>query len=259
MREIVETQEEIENLYKTGSNAPYTELEKCYFGYLGVLLCHKQTGRVQCHICGNWYNSVSLHAAQAHKMKSKEYKIKFGFGVNFPLCSQAISAARRIAVEKRTDNWRNPSKALFERKKNKNWKKNISKGHYTASVLNQHNLCKDQLIRRVHVVADKIGRFPNFKQLQEYDISAWAAIRRRYGKWNTFKKLEFTDEPIREKDSLKYTKDILVTKIRDWVLKHQRIPTSRDFQKSGNNISTIRSYFGSWNRALNMAGFTKYY
>jgi hypothetical protein len=37
MIETITNENEIENLYKTGSHAPYTKLEKGNFGYLGVL------------------------------------------------------------------------------------------------------------------------------------------------------------------------------------------------------------------------------
>lgn len=87
MIEKIESDVEIENLYKDGTNAPYAKIDpKFGFGYMGVLLVHKETQKVQCHLCGNWYRAIPQHAVKKHNVTVKEYRKAFGFSTCQPLC-----------------------------------------------------------------------------------------------------------------------------------------------------------------------------
>src|SRR3990167_2194814 len=99
MIEEINSTEEIENLYKEGTNAPYTKVENGH-GYLGVLIREKSSGKIQCHICGDFFNSLSYHARK-HKYSSSQYKTIFGFPKYFPLCSVKLSEQRRNSLLER--------------------------------------------------------------------------------------------------------------------------------------------------------------
>lgn len=51
---------------------------------------------------------------------------------------------------------------------------------------------------------------------------------------------------------LKYSRDDLIKKIRDFYSEHDRIPTKREFY---NNYSAFRRVFGTWNEAIAEAGY----
>lgn len=75
-------------------------------------------------------------------------------------------------------------------------------------------------------------------------------IRKNFAKRNIIiscKKLTYTDEE-------------LLNSIRLFVEKYERVPQIRDFEKSSfPNRETIKDRFGSWNKAIELAGFTANY
>jgi len=257
MIEQISNESEIENLYKTGHNSPYTKLPEKFFGYVGVLLMHKDTGLVQCHICGKWVKIIGPHVWKAHKISGKQYRKTFGFSSRFPLCSKKFSEQRRQTclsqnlIEKAREGMPN-TKAFFKARAAMR-----TKNMAAASQLNKLNICREQLLRRVHVVADLVGHFPSQEELKEHDGAALATVYRRYGSWNKFKAKE-TQEALRIIPK-SYTKDKLLFVLSNFPKKMGRLPTSRDFHgKKGNpSKDTYIRHFGSWNRAMSMAGLLR--
>lgn len=261
MREEIETQEDIENLYKNGSNAPYQALKEGMFGYTGLLLSRKSDGKVQCHICGKWFQILDPHVRIKHKMSSYRYKKTFGFPKLFPLCSKRYSGERSdVANENIKKGKLKFIKTVKSRKRFKNERKRIrstKKGMKSMSYQNKHNTCKDQLLRRIHVLADELGHFPSWRETSRIDASLAQGIRRKYGRWNRFKKIETEEDLKRFHRSL--SSDRILFLLKKYVKENGRIPKVKDFRADNGYCSytAIRDHFGSWNRALQMAGFFK--
>ena len=38
-----------------------------------------EPGKIQCKICGGWYNQLGSHVVQRHKITAREYRIEFGY------------------------------------------------------------------------------------------------------------------------------------------------------------------------------------
>lgn len=255
MREVVETKEDIENLYKNGTNVPYTTVDTKHFGYIGVLLSDKNTGKVQCHICGVWKETLAFHIFTFHKMRTSKYKKMFGFPRRFPLCSTEHSAKMAKAGLASSERLKKHRFKKGHKIKNKIKRlKNLKKTLYSESFNNKFNLCKDQILRRIGIVADKVGHFPTQTEMEEHDSACLAGLIRRYGSWNKFKG-KHTQEDLRLRP--KRTPDEILAKIRQWRTEHHRNPVKRDFINTNSKypgVTTILKYFGSWSRALQMAG-----
>lgn len=257
MLEIVENKEEIENLYKSGSNAPYQPVNEPYFGYIGVLLSDKKTGKVQCHICGEWKNQLGFHLFKKHNINSTEYKKIFGFPKHFPLCSVNHSATMANCALK-CDHTKglkaSPIENLHTKKNTEKRLKTIKENISSASHENQLNLCKDQILKRVGIVADKIGHFPSSTEIEKIDAQCYWGIIRKHGTWNKFKQAE-TIEDIRVYN--RTSSDTILYLLNEWKQKNNRKPVKRDFYKSQNgypHYNTVCRHFGSWSRAIQMAG-----
>lgn len=260
MIERVETQEDIENLYKSGSNAPYTQLQRGLYGYAGVLLANKKTGKVQCHICGEWKDALQTHIRVVHKKDVYEYKKEMGFPKKFPLCAEKVSEKRRVINERRVAEghrfWVHSTKVTKKRtprQESQRLESYKAAVHSLASE-NKKNLCHDQILKRVGLVADKVGHFPSSNELKEHDWAVLGAIERRWGSWNAFKESE-TTEDIQRHD--KYTKEKILQSLREWTLEHKRFPKLSDFRVKERHYpsgSSIIEHCGSWRRALAMAG-----
>ena len=81
----------VETLFKV--ELPLDTLENGY-GYLGCILKHKKSGKIQCHICGKWFDNLSTHIQQTHKLKIENYKRKFGLPMGYGLVSEKLASIR---------------------------------------------------------------------------------------------------------------------------------------------------------------------
>lgn len=63
-----------------------------WHGELGVLL--EKDGRVQCHVCGQWFVELGRHASTKHKLPAEVYRSYFGLAIRRPLCPEWLSEQR---------------------------------------------------------------------------------------------------------------------------------------------------------------------
>jgi hypothetical protein len=267
MIEQIQSVDEIENLYKTGSHAPYDKLPKENFGYLGVLLSLKSSGKVQCHLCGSWHDSLGSHIANRHKIKAQDYKKRFGFTRTIPLCSQRVSDQRsKSALEhNNTRGIRKYHKELRDPKNAKNLAefndkkaKSNREAANSPAVLNKLDICDQQCIRRVKVIAEHLNHFPTWREVNRIDGGLQMVIRRRFGSWNKFKSVNFKEEPIfKSHGAQKYSDDYLLFSLKQWEIKNKKVPQREDFRNTTPNHITIVNRFGSWMRAKSLAGISE--
>lgn len=243
---------DIETIFK--AIPPLTEIENG-FGFLGVILRNKVIDKLQCHICGEWFDSLATHVFMAHQMKSREYKTKFGLPNGYGLVNKRISEAfsQRQLTEKNLTHL-SKIRTPTHKKVLKTYKERslfVSKARRNSSFQNKLGVCSEQILRRYLIVADIVGRDPTQKDLIEYDESLWRVIRRRHNdSLNEFRRVHGFNEikkfPIQ--DEVK-----LIAAIRKRANGH--VPRSSDFRYGSPNVCTIRKYFGSWSKALVAAGF----
>lgn len=60
------------------------------YGAYGILLENSE-GKIQCHICGKWFDFLSSHISVFHKIPVKKYKEMYGFTNGTALCSSNVS------------------------------------------------------------------------------------------------------------------------------------------------------------------------
>jgi hypothetical protein len=249
--ETISSEADIANLYKTSAFGPYTKVEDGY-GYRGVLIQHRKSGKIQCHICGKWFNSLGKHSGMKHKTLARDYRIKFGFPLSQPLCSVAVSRKNSVNT-RRIKPW---LKTSAKRIVAWNRANRLKRKHYPESeaFLNSRAICDDQLVRRVLAIADVVGRNPSISDLVKHDCKLYPVIHYRYGTWNNFKKKHNLGD-IREKAPT-YKKDGVLLALRRWVEEHKRIPKPKDFANTSPRTITVYKHFGSWGRALAVAGIS---
>jgi len=238
----------IETLFKV--EPPLEEL-KNGFGYKGVILRNIEEDTLQCHICGVWRKGLSTHIVKAHKILTEDYKKEFGLPLSFPLVSKSTSAkhSKRASSEKSLENlrkYRNPTKASHSRPR---WKMKYFRNNHAFH--NMKGACKEQIERRFLIVADIVGKEPSIKDLDKYDKSLHGIIRRRYKTINKFrKKFGYC---IRKKAKI-FSDDELIAFLRKEYTKTNELPRANTYRKGSPNTETIKNHFGSWRRALVIAG-----
>ena len=55
-------------------------------GFQGVVLFDSETNKVQCSICGEWFDFLGIHV-KTHKLTVKQYKYQFGLNQETALMS----------------------------------------------------------------------------------------------------------------------------------------------------------------------------
>lgn len=251
-REYTPNPEDIETIFKV--EPPLFEIEGG-FGYQGVVLRDTASDKLQCHICGEWFTSLSNHVAIAHRIKSREYRIIYGLPLNFPLISRKESGRRSKRCIK---NWSDGKYTYIPI-----WPKGLSrKGTFgntyrvqNSSFLNKHGICEEQMERRFLIVADIIGKEPSTSDLDKHDRALESAIRRKYGNLFNFKKKIGIEHPISR--VRRWDDNSLIAILRKKSEELGRIPRWKDLFKSRPNYSVIREHFGSWSRALTVSGLIK--
>ena len=246
--------ENIETLFKV--EPPLTEIDKPFFGYMGVVLRDKIKDKIQCHLCGEWTAFMGSHVKK-HKIKLVDYRKKFGLPLSFPLCSVGWSkrmseshSSQAIADHMRDIakiSLKKANKATHSKKGKNNW----MYGFKNPARENMFGCCPEQLKKRYEIVADLAGRNPSYKDMSIHDKGLWSAVCRRYGSMNKFRKLNGYDvnkhrkavEPIR-----------VLSKIIEYFEKHKRVPTSEYFRTGEVTLTAVYNHFGSLKRAVSCAG-----
>jgi hypothetical protein len=243
----------IETLFK--AEAPFEPVANGH-GFIGILLLDKMEDTIQCHLCGRWFKGLTPHLKSKHETSNRLYKQQFGLPYSFPLCARSVSQSlskHSLRPENlaRLANVRDPAKStrLFRSRRHKQATKY---GRTNAAFLNKHGLCHDQILRRFLIVADIVGKEPSRNDLVQHDKALLDAIMYRHRNLNTFRKQEgfslVKRHPFQNEDTL-------LAAIRSKAHLLRRTPLVSDFRVGSPNLVTIRKHFGSWNRALETAGF----
>ena len=237
---------EVETLYK--AEEPFMKIEEPYFGYQGVILRNKINDTIQCHICGLWFKYIAPHARVAHSMKLEDYKIKFSLPLNAPLCSKKMSDNCRQVAESWDKSHPMKLGQGKEIKRNKSYLKRLKYSLNNMGRLNALGACEEQVQKRYLIIADKIGSTPTSKDVREHDNALYSLIERRYEGFSNFCN-KFNYELKRKP----FTRENLVSLIRERIKKEKRIPSIHEFVNKPSR-RTIIKVFGSYKRCLSVCG-----
>ena len=246
-------------LYKDVMHEPYMEAEKGHKGYQGVVLYNEEKDKVQCAICGEWFEQLGQHV-NSHKMKADEYRRTFGLGSKVALCTPTVSKKLSDNVSPEMKEFIKKRgaeilKAMPEEKKVLNRKRILQYRREAIGFKNLTGLCRAQIEARLLVIRDivKKGTIEELTmgEIRKYDISLAAHFQNKYKTVDEIVKKVGLTPGTRDK----YTEVELISQLRSWVFNNKRIPTAKDLSTAHlPKWETYRRYFGSWRRAKEMAG-----
>lgn len=231
--------DQIETVFK--AQAPYVETKEPYYGFMGVLLRDKEIDKVQCHICGKWFDFLMNHVRMTHKIESKKYRKQFGLPLNFPLCSKKFSEKCREGLLEMLKT--NPNRGRYKTGKNlADLNKIANSLNHTYSYqadyyANRHGACFEQLRSRFLIVTNIVGHEPSRPEIDKYDKSLYSQIHRRYGTINKFRqKIGFqTVKKSGHAFNGHVTDEQIFSILRSYAIKHKKNPPSTQF-KTGSPI-----------------------
>jgi len=179
------------------------------YGFMGVVAEDVGTGKLQCAICGKWYEGLTTHIWLGHNIKTREYKEKFGL-----FRGTALRSMRIRKIQSKT--------MLGMRKKHAKHRHKFSKGDLNKGAANRKGLkkplenknrygvCDLQVIDKIKILRDKLGKTPALTELiDEYGGGFAYAIHNTYGSY--IKLLRNNGmEPVTSSHNPKYSKKYFI-------------------------------------------------
>lgn len=202
---------------------PFMRFEEGH-GYQGVLLFDGDSDKVQCHFCGNWYHALGAHLHKEHNMKACDYKEATGLRQTTALISESLRD-KLIAsgLEKRMKNFK---KNKFTHSEESKKKISESLKQHPRETQNERGTCPQQLIDRLIILSQKIGRCPTTKE-----VPFIQTLTKVYGNY-TNACLVAGLNPLKPSHTLpkapKYTQEQLVAIVKDFYVKNDRFPRFTD-------------------------------
>ena len=243
----------IRPLYK--AQEPFMEVPRGH-GYQGVIMYDDVEEKVQCHICGKYFEHLGRHVASTHKTTSEDYKIEYGLSLGTALCGRRYSEFRSRIGRKAFKDGRFKPRAFRHGMRRRIARR---KPNTSIQVKNRMGLCDMQIMARYDVVKRIVGRIPMDGDFKKHDIKLWQTVKARHGTLNTFRK-HIGEKTLTMQQATKlYSKSKLelIAALRAYAHKYGKRPPARYFDQPGHDgpgRTTFYKYFGSWDNALNSAG-----
>lgn len=253
-------------LYK--QKAPFVPSGK---SVLGALEYDEATDKVRCHECGGWFKHVGSHLSPAHSMTSREYKRKHGLRSGAALCGYRVSSvmsSKHTLNENFVQRSHDPEVRLkaasaSARSNRESKERRLKSGEGTSLLLaenrNINGKCHAQILERLTVLRERIGRTPSRSDIRDdgmsyksilaaFNVSTLGAVMSllRFAKTS----------PGRQ--TPKYPKELLVEMLRDFYVRNHRLPCGKDYGRTLPGQVNFHKQFGSMRSAIKEAGLEEF-
>jgi len=232
------------------------------FGYFGAVQVTVDGTKIQCHVCGELFETLWPHIMNRHPKfkKARDYKEYFGLAYETSL----ISEDTRARMKQRTLNWLGGMTAAERSKfmqkvskKSKEWHKNrtTKQPKHQLETKNKRGTCPDQLLQTIKKAAEDIGHTPTKPEFIEFYASQRYIhlIYKTFGSYKTAVKMAGLTP---ERDLVhEYSKEELIEYLKTYYKNTGKIPTATDCRR--NLIPSTSAYirhFGGLPNARKMAG-----
>jgi hypothetical protein len=244
----------------------------------GALEYDEETDKVRCHECGRWFQHLGLHIAGAHPgITLDAYRERHRLKSTAPLCGVRASAvlherASAVALVRGSRAARVLNSPDVQAKAANSRRERIAdrKGKGLPGLefyeeRNENGTCHAQILNDIKTLADRLGRAPTQREMLTFERPMHA---------NSIC-LAFNVKTIADVFSLvglvankpgshggwnkKYSKEVLAEMLRDFYVKHGRMPTPIDIKKLKllPHYTIFCRYFGSMAAAYEAAGLAK--
>jgi hypothetical protein len=165
---------------RIGKYIPPFENVKDGFGFMGVIVEDFVSGKLQCHLCGKWFETLPNHLRK-HEITGKDYKIRFGLLQSTALKSKKMRLKQsKIMQRLRKKNPQNNYKFT----KNNSFAGNRKGIKKAVESKNKYGVCDLQIIERIINLKDELGKTPTLTQLSDrYGGAMIFHLSKRYGSY----------------------------------------------------------------------------
>jgi len=151
------------------------------FGFKGVVIEDFKSGKLQCSICGEWFEQMAMHLNHKHNIDSKEYKKRFGLLLSTALKSKTMRLKQSEIMQKMRRSYR---KHRIKFKKNNLFAGNRKGIKKAPESRNKYGVCDLQIMHKILELGEELGKTPTLTQLKErYGGGFIFHLHKRYGSY----------------------------------------------------------------------------
>ena len=221
----------------------------------GALEVDDNCDELKCHECGDWFENLADHIHKDHHITAREYKLRHGLKFTAALVGER-TRLRRIIAGVQGYKKTNGANILKARKRLAALRKAGHTHHTrptTAGLRNVRGTCSAQLMNDLKLLADKLGHVPSASEIENARINR-GAIYKRFGSVEAALKSAGMNLP--KKSPMRfYSDEALLSMVRAFYARHKRPPGRSDLRRGLlPNVGTFQKRFGSWSKALRLAG-----
>lgn len=228
------------------------------YGYKGVLMYSKERDRVQCHLCGLMFRSITeSHTLHIHGITIKEYRKLTGLADTTRLIGEGTrekliknyNIRPMVPIKDRPEDFKISKKTLVASNKRRAGTK------IRMETKNKRGSCPEQLLAKIRDLREELGRTPSRRDFQmKHKGRFMGTIYATFGSWrNAVKKAGY--KPVSQVKKEKYSDERLLEYMQEFYDIHKRSPRSSDFRRG--LLPDTKVYikrFGSLNNARIEAG-----
>lgn len=226
----------------------------------GALEYDPAQDRIRCHECGKWFTYLAPHIKQKHHITSSEYKKKHGLSARAALVGEhlrELKVTRGIFYSYGPDAQERLRLARESPKQRQNLQPVQAIG-WSTEKKNLRGTCHAQLLARLKTLTARLGHSPTVRELRQAGIWPYTLCTtfNVYTVNDVYSLLNMESLPESpQKSRRKHTPEILVELLRDFYVKHHRLPGHSDFNRGIiPSPETYRRAFGSLEAAYREAG-----
>ena len=191
-----------------GKYIPPFEKVKDGYGFMGVVLEDKKSGKIQCNICGKWFEQLQTHLV-SHNMSSEEYKLKYGLLMSTALKSKRLRLIHsQVMIDLRKKNKAN----RYKFRKNNEQAGNRKNKPKAIETVNKYGVCDLQIRDRILQLKEKLGKTPSLIDIQkEYGGGFIFHIHKRYASYIKLCR-DLDIQPLYSNHNPKYSRQYFIEK-----------------------------------------------
>lgn len=207
------------------------------FGFEGVVLEDAKSGKIQCSICGEWFEQMAMHLRFAHKINSADYKKRFGLLQSTALKSKRMRLAQsKIIISLRKSN----KKCRYKFEKNNLFAGNRKNKPKAEESKNKYGVCDLQIMQRIIELKEELGKTPTLIDLRDrYGFGFVTLLHKRYGSYVSYCR-ENGFDPNFSNYNPKYSRNYFIEKSKG------KIPSINIF-----NVNEQRGFYRCFPKGIN--------
>lgn len=137
-------------------------------GFVGALVFDGKSDKIQCHMCGEWFDELGHHLNKEHAMRADQYKARVGLNPSTALVNEKWRANLiKNGLKTRIKNLRNKKGWKHSEKTKAKIRATLKENR--DELKNLRGTCPEQLIDRLIKLYDKLGRTPYNREMGFYE------------------------------------------------------------------------------------------